>query len=853
MAGLEGCLDSQYDNVRPAADMVNDHRRLLWSNDQRFLQPQTDCLEAPVNSYYHPHEYETIGKKRNILANINYDKDSAGDCGKHVNDLSKIHRELEQKADTTPPQPQPPPPLPHSNDSAHHSNRRSTAFGYDVIRRVPPQPVSVGAEMRSSTDGQTTSMMTKTTTSEDNSPLRPRCTNHRRPPVVVETTGSSSLTSSTSTLSLEKKRKRFFFLNFGRRKVSSKVKAKTNIIDLNKNRILSPPTINTVKKKNKRQSLINLGPWRRPPTGILSFGMPRGGAAACDIDHHPSERREEKKVDIEMIRKLEEEIYKCREMKEQKRREARLSRMAEVAKATDGDVIFLNDNSAFGKSSHPILHIDSWKFAPMLMKRDREEGDDHAGDSSQRAAPQFITIPSSESVSSGGGGCKSIFVVDNSEYYPVLMKYEIRMKGDAPSSNIRGATSAAPSCRSDGADGHVSASKSASSTPWDGKESVASDGSRMSTRTDITCGDTIVTEEEPQIRGSRFRRFLQQRRSLNLSLLNNKRRSAAAPTAMTATTEPRMSQDDSAVMVTRLNNNVNRLNTAVAGIDKGTPPGEFERLRRRLRSDQIITNGQLCRSILDCDSLRMIVNKFNEIEPPSNSAARGPLNNKSKCLWLLGKSVTSSSDTNSNVHGKMSFNGRGIKARKCFEVDKAAPPVPPRNRSAGEHNAGQWRWERKVNLIRSSISADDLSCASSRPQQHFPASVGRRLNWSASDVRDLNALITSITAEMAERVNLRSVSETRAGPVGASRKISSTSSVHRPPPHGPGGSSGSSSSTSTNNNNSNSFSVRLRSSFRHKRHSVGASNMGNSSGGSSGTTDVVNTWVYRRRCFCYSI
>lgn len=811
MAGLEGCLESQYDNVRPA-DMVNDHRRLLWSNDES----PTDCLEATVNYYYHPHEYETIGKKRNISANINYNKDSAGDCGKHVNDLSKIHGELEQKADTPPPQPQPqPPPLPQSNDSAHHScNRRSTAFGYDVIRRVPPpQLVSVGAKMRS--DGQKTA-----TTSEDNSPLRPpQYTNHRRQPpiMVVETTGSSSLTSSTSTLSPEKKRKRFFFLNFGRRKVSSKVKAKSNIIDLNKNRILSPPaTTNTVKKKNKRHSLINLGPWIRPPTGILSFGG----------TDSPSDRRQkqEKKVDIEMIRKLEEEIYKCREMTEQKRREARLSRMAEVARSTEGDVIFLNDNSAFGKSSHPILHIDSWKFDPMLMKRDREEGDERGGDSSQPATPQLITIPSSESESSAG--CKSIFVVDNSEYYPVLMKYEIRMKGDAPSSSIRGATSGA---------GHVSES----SMPWEGKVTAASsDRSKMSTRTDSAGGEAKeLIEEEPQIRGSRFRRFLQQRRSLNLSLLNNNKRRSAAPTTVTSTTEPRMSQDDSAMtMVTRLNNNVNRLSTA-AGIDKDTPRGGLR------INDPTITGGQLCRSILDCDSLRLIVDKFNEIEPPSNSVARGcPMNNKSKCLWLLGKS-----------HEKMSFSGRRRKARKCFEVDKArnhelAPPVPPRNRSTEEqqHNA-MGQWERKVNSIRSSFSADDLSCASSG---HFPTASG--LNWSASDVRDLNALITSISEEMAEarqNVNLRSVSATRAGPVGASRKISSTStsSVHRPPPHGPGGS---------NSNNNNSFSVRLRSSFRHKRHSVGASNIGqsnNSSGGSSGTTDVVNTWVYRRRCFvCYT-
>lgn len=385
-----------------------------------------------VDSPRHPHEYETIGKKRNNLANVNCNANNGGDYAKNVNE-----RAISQSA-----LPPAPPPLPQSNND-RHSSRRSTTFGYDVIRRLPQRVLASGDAEAAA--GETTTTMEEHTTSdrqmamrgaheaeeeENNTNINPlkRLTNRRRPEaanVDVMVSGSSSMTSSTGgAMSLEKKRKRFFFLNFGGGRRKSKAKA--NIIDLNKNIIMSPPiVVGTVKKQQKPRSLINLNALRlirRPPTGILSSSSSSNKPVSSS-----TRRKEEKKVDIEMIRKLEEEIYKCREVQEQKRRKSRW--MDSSGPPEEGDVVFLNDNSAFGPSSHPILQINSWKFAPMLMKRSRD--DEQPGEEDTNGTPQSVTIPQMESDS--GGGCKSIFVVDNSKYYPVLMKYEIRTNGGADS------------------------------------------------------------------------------------------------------------------------------------------------------------------------------------------------------------------------------------------------------------------------------------------------------------------------------------------------------------------------------------------------------------------------------------
>lgn len=312
------------------------------------------------------------------------------------------------------------------------------------------------------------------------------------------------------------------------------------------------------------------------------------------------------------------------------------------------------------------------------------------------------------------------------------------------------------------------------------------------------------------------------------------------------------------------------------GVDK-----ELERIKG---INQRETNGQLCRRILDCDSLKVIERQFNE-----SVTARVTMNNKAKCLWLRErqKRLRERQNDKLSLIGQRNVSTRSTaddgkcppESQKVEEADcdnhKAPLPPPRRDRGGGRINSSEDR-ERIArrnkatsgNLIRKrSRSADDLSISGetmdSLKAPYFPSfpltGAFGRLNWSAADLSDLNALLVSMGAVRDEEMAAgdtsvgipRDDSYSRDMNVPVLRKIAA-SSVHRPPPHGTfvgtgGGGGGSSGS-------GNSLSVRLRSSFRHKRHSVGASGgatsgSGGSSNSGSGTTDVVNTWVYRRRCF----
>uniref|UniRef100_A0A182PJM9 Focal adhesion kinase 1 n=1 Tax=Anopheles epiroticus TaxID=199890 RepID=A0A182PJM9_9DIPT len=138
----------------------------------------------------------------------------------------------------------------------------------------------------------------------------------------------------------------------------------------------------------------------------------------------PSSEASGQRLDLNMIRKLEEEIYK---RGREQRPDAEAKDFHEFyfnnRRHSGGErKTFSSDTSAFNGDNHrAVLLVDPNALEPILLKRPLSTDEarligDEATDSgtNQPALHQRAT-----------GGNKSIIIVDNSEYYPVLMRYDI--------------------------------------------------------------------------------------------------------------------------------------------------------------------------------------------------------------------------------------------------------------------------------------------------------------------------------------------------------------------------------------------------------------------------------------------
>uniref|UniRef100_A0A182YAY9 Focal adhesion kinase 1 n=1 Tax=Anopheles stephensi TaxID=30069 RepID=A0A182YAY9_ANOST len=137
------------------------------------------------------------------------------------------------------------------------------------------------------------------------------------------------------------------------------------------------------------------------------------------------------RLDLNMIRKLEEEIYK---RGREQRPDAEAQDFHEFyfnsRRHSGGErKTFSSDTSAFNGDNHrAVLLVDPNALEPILLKRPlstdeaRLLGDGVAADPANgRPADQPVLLHHP----GAGGGNKSIIIVDNSEYYPVLMRYDI--------------------------------------------------------------------------------------------------------------------------------------------------------------------------------------------------------------------------------------------------------------------------------------------------------------------------------------------------------------------------------------------------------------------------------------------
>lgn len=136
------------------------------------------------------------------------------------------------------------------------------------------------------------------------------------------------------------------------------------------------------------------------------------------------------RLDLNMIRKLEEEIYK---RGREQRPDAEAKDFHEFyfnsRRHSGGErKTFSSDTSAFNGDNHrAVLLVDPNALEPILLKRPlstdeaRLMSDAATADPAKSSTDQPMLLHHQGT----GGGNKSIIIVDNSEYYPVLMRYDI--------------------------------------------------------------------------------------------------------------------------------------------------------------------------------------------------------------------------------------------------------------------------------------------------------------------------------------------------------------------------------------------------------------------------------------------
>ncbi|EDS27009.1 focal adhesion kinase [Culex quinquefasciatus] len=191
---------------------------------------------------------------------------------------------------------------------------------------------------------------------------------------------------------------------------------RNKVIDLDKNRIKCtggsklwsrPLSFSGFFKKSLSQGSIQLGRSRgvRHSTNYAVNHVAAGGVVGEGNELDGGGRGT--RLDLNMIRKLEEEIYK--RGRELKRDECN----AEAKDFHDfyfgQKKTFSSDTSAYKGDGKALLLVDSQALEPMLLKRPLSTDD------------ALLQSPAEHVDASN----KSIIIVDNSEFYPVLMRYDI--------------------------------------------------------------------------------------------------------------------------------------------------------------------------------------------------------------------------------------------------------------------------------------------------------------------------------------------------------------------------------------------------------------------------------------------
>lgn len=189
------------------------------------------------------------------------------------------------------------------------------------------------------------------------------------------------------------------------------------VINLDKNRI-------NAKRQRHRTKLL-----ARPISLPSSFNLLRNFRLPNDAAVAATET-----IDIELIKQLEDEIYRSRdEMRRPNKIHNANGTCANCQRSVDTESIQFRPNQVtetktiadelkrFTDQQKPILLLDTWQLQPLLMRRDKTEFCDFY---------DRQTIRLKEQATAGRTDApRSVLIVDNSKFYPVLMKYEFHENG----------------------------------------------------------------------------------------------------------------------------------------------------------------------------------------------------------------------------------------------------------------------------------------------------------------------------------------------------------------------------------------------------------------------------------------
>lgn len=659
------------------------------------------------------------------------------------------------------------------------------------------------------------------------------------------------------------------------------------IINLDKNRI------------NLRRHRAKLLP--RPISLPSSFNLIKNFRAAHGDN---LDGLNEEKIDIEFIRQLEEDIYRSKEQVTSSARQKfiptklhgndescpncqkRVSSPFAPNQVAE-EKTFNDELSKLNDSQKPVLMLDAWQLQPLLMKCDNYE--------------QGIKTIDLHGRDNSTNGDKSILIVDNSEFYPVLMKYELRKNASMPlereirkieetcdciensaqmkdfsklfEKHLNKLTEIKPLDEnySNKGDKRTMQYKNKSNKDFSAHKQKSKSSINLSKRdlrtnaTETSSPELIQTgnkaiesnvDSSTKIsRPSRFKRFLMQRKILNLSLRSKRSRTKDYPTKM---------------------NNGNH-----DEITKHIPNGYDNH-----RTDAITTPSSSSSAASSCASpislhSTLKTNGCKFIPKNNNYKLNG--GNYENRIFFRNNSTRSNDDENGSNNSSSSC-GLELKNTKLKWILFTKPKVNTfKRRLMVQRYTHSCCIERdmlttsQTNIASSSMRAinEQFINKNSNPDNYIKnyCQLFRNMSWSCSDLVDIshaNYLRTLyLQYEQScengrEQMHFNEIPLTKSNELttsAASQKVgkcAETTNVVRNKKSASGMKSVQATALSGKqqigqnttgandddagvvlNRRSQVRNIKRRSSFRLKRHSVGSA---------TAMTDVVKTWVYRRRC-----
>lgn len=200
---------------------------------------------------------------------------------------------------------------------------------------------------------------------------------------------------------------------------------RSKVIDLDKNRIKCgrsklwsrPLSFSGFFKKSLSQGSIQLRPSRNGGGGVARYSAAYTANHGTDPNGNELSGRSAK-LDLNMIRKLEDELYKRDHGAQHDEGNAEAKDFHDFyfcQRVFDEKKTFSSDTSAYRGDGKAVLVVDSQDLEPMLLKRPLSTDDSLLQTRSEALENSHLADPTN----------KSIIIVDNSEFYPVLMRYDI--------------------------------------------------------------------------------------------------------------------------------------------------------------------------------------------------------------------------------------------------------------------------------------------------------------------------------------------------------------------------------------------------------------------------------------------